>query len=553
MSAAVGNKLGGMMDRSMDEPASIDLSRIAAELGHSLSQIQNVVALLDAGNTIPFITRYRKEKTGNLDEEQLRAIEQRVRSLRQLQERTAAILRLIEAQGKLTPELRAEIEAADTLKRLEDLYLPYRSKRTSRASAARQRGLEPLAARIWAGDPELTDLTAAAAAFVNLEQELPSSAEVLQGAADILAENISEEAALRDVCRQLAWRTGKFLGTPTKAGSEKGHEYRDYFEFTEAVAKIPPHRVLALNRGEKSGALRVKFDWDDAAVQAACDEHYRWDTNPKRERGGALQPTAKADNLARSGAPALADASGYIETGGVSRPVPNAGDGESTGAPNEQAAPNIQAAPNGPHPHREFLKACLTDALQRMIQPSLEREVRRELSDKAEQQAIDVFARNLRSLLLQPPMRGQRVLVAAISELICPFAWDVVLALQVFRRQSHVDIDLGLVVHHPRIGRHALHAHRKHAHAFRSTCHKAIAHTSSNLRHSNSNSFQTRSTIPIDDKSWHFLSKRAKGNLTTHLQALFAFGIGAADNDIVHLFRIYFWHLCHEVFDDINS
>ena len=324
----------------MDEPVSIDLSRIAAELGHSLGQIQNVVTLLDAGNTIPFITRYRKEKTGNLDEEQLRHIEQRVRSLRQMQERAAAILRLIDAQGKLTPELRAEIEAADTLKRLEDLYLPYRAKRTSRASAARQRGLEPLAVRIWTGDPELTDLTTAATAFVNLEQELPSPSEVLQGAADILAENISEEAALRDVCRQIAWRTGKFSGTPTKAGSEKGHEYRDYFEFTEAVGKIPPHRVLALNRGEKSGALRVKFEWDDATVQAACDGHYLWDT----------------------------------------------------------------------HPHREFLKACLTDALQRMIQPSLEREVRRELSDKAEQQAIDVFARNLRSLLLQPPMRGQRVL-----------------------------------------------------------------------------------------------------------------------------------------------
>ncbi|HLQ44029.1 MAG TPA: Tex-like N-terminal domain-containing protein, partial [Planctomycetaceae bacterium] len=328
------------MDRSMDEPVSIDFTRLAAELGYSVSQVQNVVALLDAGNTIPFITRYRKEKTGNLDEEQLRRIEQRVRSLRQLQERAAAILRLIDAQGKLTPELRAEIVAADTLKRLEDLYLPYRAKRTSRASAARQRGLEPLAARIWAGDPELTDLIAAAAAFVNAEQELPGPSEVLQGAADILAETISEEAALRDVCRKLALRTGKFSGTPAKAGSENAHEYRDYFEFTESVSKIPPHRVLALNRGEKSGALRVKFAWDDAGVLAACDEHYRWDA----------------------------------------------------------------------HPQREFLKACLIDALQRLIQPSLEREIRRELSDKAEQQAIDVFARNLRSLLLQPPMRGKRVL-----------------------------------------------------------------------------------------------------------------------------------------------
>ncbi len=324
----------------MDEPPSVDLARLAKELGHRVEQVQNVVALLDLGNTIPFITRYRKEKTGNLDEEQLRTIESRVRSMRQLKERASAILRLIEAQGKLTPELKSEIEAAETLKRLEDLYLPFKPKRQSRASAARERGLEPLAALIWSGDPGLTDLNVAAAAFVNAEKELPSTVEVLQGAADILAENISEEAALRELCRQLAWKTGKFSGTPTKAGSESGHEYRDYFEFNEAASRIPPHRVLAINRGEKSGALRIKFEWDDAAVQAACDGHYGWES----------------------------------------------------------------------HPHREFLKACLVDADQRLIQPSLEREIRRELSDKAEAHAIDVFARNLRSLLLQPPLRGERVL-----------------------------------------------------------------------------------------------------------------------------------------------
>ena len=328
------------LDRSMDEPPTIDLARLATELGHRVEQVLNVVTLLDAGNTIPFITRYRKEKTGNLDEEQLRTIESRVRSMRQLKERATAILRLIEAQGKLTPELKAEIIAAETLKRLEDLYLPFKPKRQSRASAARERGLEPLAARIWSGAPDLTDLQAAAAEFVDAEKELPSTAEVLQGAADILAENISEEAKLRELCRQLAWKTGKFSGTPTKAGSESGQEYRDYFEFNEAASRIPPHRVLAINRGEKSGALRIKFEWDDVAVQAACDGHYGWES----------------------------------------------------------------------HPHREFLKACLVDADQRLIQPSLEREIRRELSERAEAHAIEVFARNLRSLLLQPPLRGQRVL-----------------------------------------------------------------------------------------------------------------------------------------------
>jgi uncharacterized protein len=327
------------MDRSMDEPLVIDLTRLANELGFRVEQLENVVALLDAGNTIPFITRYRKEKTGNLDEVQLRTIEQRVRSLRQLKERARTIQRLIDAQGKLTPELRAALDAAETLKLLEDLYLPFRPKRTSRASLARERGLEPLASRIWSGAADSLDLNAAAADFLNPEKELPTTAEVLQGAADILAENISEDASVRDLCRKLAWQTGKLSGMPTKAGTHESHEYRDYFEFTESVRKIPPHRVLAINRGEKSGALRIKFVWDDAAVQAACLKFYRWDA----------------------------------------------------------------------HPHREFLTTCLTDAIERLIQPSLEREVRRELTEEAESQAITVFARNLRSLLLQPPLRGVRV------------------------------------------------------------------------------------------------------------------------------------------------
>lgn len=350
----------------MDEP-SIDLQRVASELGFRLEQVQNVVALLDAGNTIPFITRYRKEKTGNLDEEQLRAIEQRVRVLRQIKDRASAIMRLIEAQGKLTPELRQKIQAAETLKLLEDLYLPYRPKRTSRANQARERGLEPLATRIWTGDPSLTDLLAAATEFINPEKELPTTAEVLQGAADILAEGISEEVSLREICRGFAWRSGKYLGTPTKEGTERGQEFRDYFEFSEAVNKIPPHRMLALNRGEKSGALRVKFEWDDTNVLASSEDYFRW----------------------------------------------------------------------AEHPQREFLKNCLIDALQRLIQPSLDREVRRELSDKSEAQAIHVFARNLRSLLLQPPLRGQRVLaidpgfrtgckVAIIDELGSLVASDVV-------------------------------------------------------------------------------------------------------------------------------
>jgi uncharacterized protein len=325
----------------MEQPQlTIDLSRVAGELGFTPAQVQNVVALLDEGNTIPFITRYRKERTGNLDEEQLRSIQNRVVALRQLGERSQTILRLIETQGKLTPELRAEIEKADSLKRLEDLYLPYRPKKRSRASAARERGLEPLADRIWAASADLTDLESAAAAFVKPEQELPTTAEVLQGAADILAERIGDDAEVRARVRKISWQTGRLTVTATGKAAESGQAYRDYFEYGEAAAKIPPHRTLALNRGEKAGFLRVKFEWDDPKAQDAVVQQLRLDE----------------------------------------------------------------------HRFPQFLRSCAVDALGRLVQPSLEREVRRELTERAEAHAVAVFARNLRNLLLQPPLQGKRVL-----------------------------------------------------------------------------------------------------------------------------------------------
>ena len=324
----------------MDPQVSIDLGRVAAELGLTLNQVQSVTTLLDEGNTIPFITRYRKERTGNLDEEQLRAIQERVTALRQLAERSQTILRLIEGQGKLTPALRAEIEKADSMKRLEDLYLPFRPKKRSRASAARERGLEPLADRIWAQDPALTDLNAAAVAFVSVEKELPTTAEVLQGAADILAERIGEDAEFRGTTRQIAWQTGKLVVAATDKGGEDAQAYRDYFDYAESVSKIPPHRTLALNRGEKSGALRVKFAWDGERAEAALAQHWRF--NERR--------------------------------------------------------------------FSQYLLDCGRDALDRLVQPSLDRELRRELTERAEAHAVSVFAKNLRNLLLQPPLQGKRVL-----------------------------------------------------------------------------------------------------------------------------------------------
>jgi uncharacterized protein len=324
----------------MDEPVKVDFAGIADDLKIAEKQVQNVTDLLDDGNTVPFITRYRKERTGNLNEDQIREIQKRVHGQRQLAERAQTILRLIETQGKLTPELRQAILEAPSLKRLEDLYLPFRPKRTSRASQARDRGLQPLADAVWNQDPAVTSLETAAAAYVNPEKELPDVDAVLQGTADILAELISEDADVRARCRRIASRTGRLEVVATKAGEASGSEYRDYFHFSEAVQSLPPHRVLAINRGEKAGALRVKFVWDDARANTELVIHLRVND----------------------------------------------------------------------HRHPEFLQRCLSDAVTRLIGPSLEREIRREMQDAAELHAIDVFARNLRNLLLQPPMKGQRVL-----------------------------------------------------------------------------------------------------------------------------------------------
>lgn len=324
----------------MVAPPVVQLASVASELRIEVSQVESVVALADEGNTVPFITRYRKERTGNLDEEQIRAVLARVGALRQLAERAATILRMIEAQGKLTHELRLAIEQADSLKRLEDLYLPYKPRKQTRASAARERGLEPLADAIWSEAPDLTDLVAAAAAFVSPEKELPDAEAVLHGAADILAERISEDAEVRAIARRLAWKGGKLTTAAVDPAAEKAQPFRDYFGHSEPVGKIPPHRVLATNRGESAEALRVKFEWDQPQVEAGISKQLRI----------------------------------------------------------------------GEHRFSEFLTRCATDAVDRLIHPSLEREVRRELTEKAEAQAVTTFACNLRNLLLQPPLAGRKVL-----------------------------------------------------------------------------------------------------------------------------------------------
>jgi uncharacterized protein len=471
----------------MDRNMSIDLGQVAHEVGLPVEKVQPTVDLLDQGNTVPFITRYRRDQTGGLDEEQIRRIQEHVTRLRMLADRKATILKSIESQGKLTPELADLINSAQSTKRLEDLYLPYKPKKQTLATIARLRGLEPLAREIYEAAPIADDLPARAAQFVNPDKQLHVLADVLQGVGHLISERFGERAELRGRLRKIVWRSGKLVSTQIESadksadadkeqleaepeavaaaddadgvqqeqqeqaplataetsptveadGSEAAtvaaetvtensaddapdassdasphaadaatsngdesaapvvHEaalpptdsapadavplnaetpsaettaapaepapskaalarreskkrkkqkeesaYKDYYEYQEPLTHVPPHRILAINRGERARMLRVKIDVDDAAITREAEE--------------------------------------------------------------------LLIAPD--HPHAEFLRSCLRDALSRLVIPGLEREVRRELTDRAETHAVEVFAHNLRNLLLQPPVRNRRVL-----------------------------------------------------------------------------------------------------------------------------------------------
>jgi uncharacterized protein len=319
----------------------LDLSRVAQDLQIRRLQVESVVQLLDEGNTVPFITRYRKERTGGLNEEVIRQIQARVGYLRQLAERKQTILKSIEGQGKLTDDLRAAILAADTSKRLEDLYLPYKPRKRTLSTQARERGLEPLALALWSREPAVANLSEVLPGMVNPEKGLQTTDDVLLGVQHILAEQIAETAEVRAAVRVVLWETGKLVTAKSDTLAEgQGLDYKDYFQFMETVRHIPPHRILAINRGEKEGPLKVHMEWDI-----------------ERVRRVALSRLPLAD-----------------------------------------------------HPHIDFLKKIVEDALSRLLLPSLEREIRRELTEESEEHAVRVFARNLRSLLLQPPLRGRRVL-----------------------------------------------------------------------------------------------------------------------------------------------
>ncbi len=230
------------------------IGMIAKELGIRESQVEHTINLLDGGNTIPFIARYRKEVTGSLDEVALRNIEERLKYLRNLSQRKSEILRLIAEQDKLTPELEEKIKGAEILQVLEDLYLPFRPKRQTRASKAKEKGLEPLALYLFQQEDTAGDPTEEALQYVDFEKDLPTVAEVLQGARDIIAEWIAEDIDIRNTVRRLYWAEGVLK---SEGESEEQSVFEMYYDYKEPVDKIPPHRILALNRGEKEGVLKV--------------------------------------------------------------------------------------------------------------------------------------------------------------------------------------------------------------------------------------------------------------------------------------------------------
>jgi len=312
--------------------------RLAEELQVKLWQVEAAVQLIDEGNTIPFISRYRKEFTGSLNDEVLRNLHERLTYLRNLEEKKQQVIGSIEEQGKLTEELKQAILNAKTLVAVEDLYRPYRPKRRTRATVAKEKGLEPLANIIML---QMTDksLAEAAAAFLSEEKEVDTIEGALAGASDIIAEYISDDAKYRSYIRSQTMKKGTIVSTAKKENEQSVYEM--YYRFEEAAAKIAGHRVLALNRGEKEKILTVKV-------------------------------TAPEEDILR-----------YLEKQIIT-------------------ANNTNTTP--------ILKAAVEDSYRRLIAPAIEREIRNELTEKAEDGAIKVFGKNLEQLLMQPPIAGKVVL-----------------------------------------------------------------------------------------------------------------------------------------------
>ena len=311
---------------------------IANELGIREKQVVDTIKLIDEGNTIPFIARYRKEVTGGLSDEVLRSLNERLTYLRNLETRKEEIKRLIDEQGKLTEELIKAIEEAKILSELEDIYRPYKQKKKTRATIAKAKGLEPLADIIYAQE-ETKPIEEIAEQYLNKEKEVNTIEEAIQGALDIIAENISDEAKYRKLIKSMCFREA-VISTKATNEEEKSN-YEMYYDYSEGILRIPSHRILAINRGEKEGFLKVKLDKPEDKIIATIEKN-------------VLKPNKNQ--------------------------------------------------------FTEMLKTTILDSYKRLIEPSIEREIRTDLTEKAEEKAIKVFGQNAKQLLMQPPIKNVTVI-----------------------------------------------------------------------------------------------------------------------------------------------
>lgn len=311
--------------------------KIAKILDVKPVQVEKTVQLIDEGNTIPFIARYRKEVTGNLTDEQLRVLEERLNYFRNLEKRKEEVISSIESQEKMTDELMTSIEHAETLKEVEDIYLPYKPKKRTRATIAREKGLEGLAKYILEFDKEEDDIPSEAEKF--LSDQVESVDEAIQGAKDIIAEMVSEEIKFRNILRRDANKVGKIVTSPAKVEEDKKEEallYEMYFDYEESLKTMPSHRILAINRAEKEGFIKAKLELyhDDNIYEIAMN----------------IQPKRKAPNF-------------------------------------------------------PYILSAVDDGYKRLLFPSIETEIRNELTEKAEKQAIEVFSTNLKPYIMQAPIK----------------------------------------------------------------------------------------------------------------------------------------------------
>lgn len=312
---------------------------LSSEFGIKRKQVENTIALIDEGNTIPFIARYRKEATGALSDEVLRTLDERLAYLRNLEERKEEVLRLIDEQGKLTEELENEIEKAEVLQRVEDLYKPYKKKKATRASKAKEKGLEPLALLIWEQSDDAETPQEAAKSYINEEKGVLSAQDALKGAKDIIAEMISDDPDLTADLRKKTAETGTVDSEAVDA--EESTVYDMYYDHSEKIEKIPNHRVLAINRGEKEKKLKVKISVDtDKMENMICKRIIKDDSS------------------------VFAD----------------------------------------------ILREAAADGYKRLMAPSIEREMRGMLTERAEGEAVKVFAKNTEKLLMVPPVKGARII-----------------------------------------------------------------------------------------------------------------------------------------------